>query len=101
MDKTALIPPTPADLLATELAKMRLCAGNEAKGYAERILKFIHESEKKEMSDLINHEEVDLDELVKNDKAIMEGIVSMSKMVTAMDDRIKRHYGEEKPNANT
>lgn len=79
--------------LAAELAGMKLCPGNESHKYAKTIIDLVRkfdEEEEIDVTDQIIRDGLDIEELKKNDKAIMEGIVSMSKLVTAMHDTLKR-----------
>ena len=78
------------DKLAAEIAKLRLAPGNEARDYAKRILTVIKDCEDVSVNDQLASDDLDIEELLKNDKAIMGGIVAMSKMVTGMHDMMKR-----------
>lgn len=77
---------------------MRLCPGNEAMMYAEKIVKLVHKFEDEDpeyskMMEQLTEDDADVDNLLKNDEAIMQGIVSLSRLVTAMHEDIKRIGG--------
>ena len=84
--------PSAVELLAAELAKLKLCPGNEAHRYAKTIIELVRKFDTDDMdvAQQLADDDVDIEELLKNDKAIMGGIVSLSKLVTAMHDTFKR-----------
>lgn len=67
---------------------MRLAPGNEALKYAEKIIALVHkyDEDEAEVTAQLNQDGLDIEELLKNDKAIMGGIVSMSKLIRSMHD---------------
>ena len=80
------------ELLAAELAKLRIVPGNEAQKFAKTIVDLVHKfdaSEEELTKEMFNDPS---EELLKNDKAMMGAIVSLSKLVTSMHDTIKRHF---------
>jgi hypothetical protein len=85
---------TVEELLAAELAGLRIVPGNESHKYAKVIVELVHkfDAQVPTVEDQLASDDMDIEELLKNDKAIMGGIVSMSKLVTAMHDTIKRHF---------
>ena len=87
------LPPTQAELLAAELAKMRLCPGNEAHKFAVRIIDLVEKFQPEDIQGQLNQDDLDIDEVLKNQRTMMESIVILSKMVTAMHDEIKRIKG--------
>ena len=68
--------------------------GNESHKYAKTIIALVRKFDAQEptVEEQLASDDMDVEELLKNDKAIMGGIVSMSKLVTAMHDTIKRHF---------
>ena len=80
-----------------ELAELKLCPGNEAHRYAETITKLVHQfdAEGADVTEQIMSDDIDIEELLRNDQAIMGGIVQMSKLVTAMHDMLKREFLQE------
>lgn len=73
---------------------MRLCAGNEAHSYAARIIELVYSFDDDDMviAEQIARDEFDVQEVLKNQHAMMGGIVSLSKVVTDMSDMMKRHF---------
>lgn len=73
-----------------------MCPGNEAYTYAEKIVTLVHKFDgaADDVQAQLTQDDADVEELLKNDKAIMGGIVAMSKMVTAMNDSMKRLVDE-------
>jgi hypothetical protein len=71
---------------------MRLCPGNEAQAYAQRIIDMVHYFDDQEDSimEQVTQDDLDVEEIVKNQQAIMGGIVSMSKLITGMHDTMRR-----------
>lgn len=69
---------------------MRMCPGNEAYTYAEKIIAIVKKCDGTEVLDQVMKDDMDIEELLKNDKAIMGGIVAMSKLITSMNDSLKR-----------
>jgi hypothetical protein len=68
---------------------MRLCPGNEAVKHAKTLLEVIKDIHP-DMEDQITQDDIDIDEVLKNQRTMMEGIVTLSKMVNAMHDEIRR-----------
>ena len=81
-----------ASLLAAELATLKICPGNEAHKFAKTLLDLVHKLDEADMdvTDQLMSDDMDIEEVLKNQKAMMEGIVSLSKLVTSMHDTLKR-----------
>lgn len=80
-------------MLAAELASLRIVPGNESHRYAKTIVDMVHKFDAMDadVTEQIAADGADIDELLRNDKAMMQGIVSLSKLVTSMHDTLKRY----------
>jgi hypothetical protein len=67
--------------LAAELGKARLVPGNEAGRAARLIIDWIEKNDKDMVQAQVDQDSLDVEEVKKDTKAIMQAIVAMSKVL--------------------
>jgi len=79
---------TREEKLASELAKLRLAPGNECLGYAKKILDMIAKLDGEEIKQMVDKDDLDVSEILENDKAIMTSLLGMTKMLKEIHERV-------------